>query len=123
MGMESCPQACTVVAGRAGLQPHHLTGFAMVPPCWATGPEGLKRAGGLQQVRCGGKSGKARKEREKDDEGEKRQGLKQKGREKTGTRQQRGGKTARAERDGGKKTGVDEKRGGRPGGRGGEAPR
>ncbi len=43
------------MANRGGLQPHHLTGLAMVPPCWVTDPEGLKRAGCLQQVRWGGK--------------------------------------------------------------------
>lgn len=42
------------------------------------------RAGGLQQVRWGGKSGTARKERDKDNEGEERRGLKQKGRKRQG---------------------------------------
>lgn len=105
MGMESCPPGCTVIDERGGLQPHHRKGFGRVPPCWVTGPKGLMRAGGLQQVRCGGKSGTARKKREKDNEGEKQKGLKQKRREKTGTKQQRGGKTARAERDGERKEG------------------
>jgi hypothetical protein len=54
MGMESCPPGSTEVAGRGGLQPHLLTSVTMVPPCWVTGPKGLGRAGGLQQVRWGG---------------------------------------------------------------------
>lgn len=101
----SVPPGCTVVAGRGGLQPHHRKCFTEVPPCWVTGPKGLMRAGCLQQVRWGGKSGTARKELDKDNEGEKRRGLKQKGREKTGTRQQRGGKTARTETGGARNNG------------------
>lgn len=121
--MESCPQACSVVADSGGLQPNHRKGFGRVPPCWVTGPKGLMRAGGLQQVRWGGKSGTARKERDKDNEGGKTEGT-----ETEGTRKDRDKATTRGKNGKGgkrrrKKKGVDEQRGGRPGGRGGEAPR
>lgn len=90
MGMESCPPGSTEVAGRGGLQPHLLTSVTMVPPCWVTGPKGLGRAGGLQQVRWGGKE---RDSKERAGKGQR--GGRTAGTETEGTEKDRGGRTTR----------------------------